>query len=429
MCILIYSYNYYPEKIGIAPLMTELAEGLVKRGHNVRVVTAFPWYPDNTISSRYSGRLYLKEEINGVIVQRCYVRANPNRTLLNRILFELSFVIFSFFQAFFGQRPEVILYVIPGLPVTLPATILGKIFNVPVLLNLQDILPDAAIEVGLMRNPWMIKVSNWLADFAYRNAEEIIVIHEGFRKNLVNRGVDPDKIFEIPNWVNINEIRPIPRDKPNSFQDQYNLHDRFVVLYSGNIARTQPLEYLIHAASFLNHLPDITIVIVGPTRSFERLNRAIALYEVRNAMILPFQSDERYKEMLAASHICMVMQCRNVVDFNMPSKIPKIMASGRAIIASVPENGTAASVIRRSNAGIVVPPENSRAIANAIQNLYSDRELLDQLGENGRRYAERHFSFNRIIRKYQERLGLAIEKYQERLQLAVEEYRMKRRQQ
>ena len=427
MCILIYSYNYYPEKIGIAPLMTELAEGLVKRGHNVRVVTAFPWYPDNNIPSRYSGKLYLKEEINGVIIQRCYVRANPNRTLLNRILFELSFVIFSFFQALVGERPQVILYVIPGLPVTLPATLLGKIFNVPVLLNLQDILPDAAIEVGLMRNRQMIKVSNWLADFAYRKAEEIIVIHDGFTRNLVNRGVDPDRIFEIPNWVNINEILPIPRDKPNSFQNDYNLHDRFVVLYSGNIARTQPLEYLIHAASFLNHLPDITIVIVGPTRSFERLNRAIDLYEVRNAMILPFQSDERYKEMLAASHICMVMQCRNVVNFNMPSKIPRIMASGRAIIASVPENGTAASVIQSSHAGIVVPPENSRAIANAIQKLYSDREWLEELGRNGRRYAEEHFSFDGTVQEHGQRPESAINRYEQRLRSAIRNFRARRR--
>ena len=427
MRVLIYSYNYYPEKIGIAPLMTELAEGLVKRGHNVRVVTAFPWYPDNKIPRIYSGRLYLKEEINGVIIQRCYVRANPNRTLLNRILFELSFVIFSFFQALVGERPEVILYVIPGLPVTLPATILGKIFKVPVLVNLQDILPDAAIAVGLMRNRQMIKVSNWLADFAYRKAQEIIVIHEGFRANLVNRGVDPDRIFEIPNWVDINAIRPIPRDKPNSFQNDYNLHDRFVVLYSGNIARTQPLEYLIHAASFLKPLPGIAIVIVGPRNSFERLNRAKDRYETDNVIILPFQSDERYKEMLAASHICMVMQGRNVVNFNMPSKIPRIMASGRAIIASVPENGTAASVIQSSNAGIVVPPEDSKAIANVIQKLYSDREFLEELGQNGRRYAEERFSFDGTVQEHEQRPQSAINRYEERLGLAIRNFRARRR--
>ena len=414
MYVLIYSYNYYPEKIGIAPLMTELAEGLVQQGHNVRVVTAFPWYPDNKIPRRYSRRLYLKEEINGVIVQRCYVRANPNRTLLNRILFELSFVIFSFFQAFVDERPEVILYVIPGLPVTVPATILGKIWDVPVLLNLQDILPDAAVAVGLMRNLRMIKISDQLADFAYRKAQEILVIHDGFRENLVNRGVNPNKIVEIPNWVDVQRMHPVPWDKPNSFRDKYQLQDKFVVLYSGNIAKTQPLEYLIHAASFLKHLPDIAIVIVGPTSSFERLKRTKERYEVNNVMILPFQSDERYKEMLAASHICMVVQGSNVVDFNMPSKIPKIMASGRAIIASVSENGTAARVIRRSRGGIVVPPEDSRAIADAIEQLYSDPDLLEQLGRNGRDFAEEHFSFEGIIREYEKRLKLAIRKYNAR---------------
>lgn len=108
MQILIYSYNYHPEPIGIAPLMTELAEGLVKKGHEVRVVTAMPWYPDNEIYPNYRGKLYLREKHNGVTIQRCYVWIRRHRSLATRILFELSFIVLSFFQALIGRRPDLI---------------------------------------------------------------------------------------------------------------------------------------------------------------------------------------------------------------------------------------------------------------------------------------------------------------------------------
>jgi colanic acid biosynthesis glycosyl transferase WcaI len=139
MRILVYSYNYHPEPIGIAPLMTELAEGLAQRGHQVRVLTAMPWYPANEIAPEYRGKLYLTEKQNNVMVQRSYVWIRRDRGLRNRVLFELSFVVLSFFQALMGRRPDVILLTVPGLPVCVPAAVLGWIYRVPIVLNLQDI--------------------------------------------------------------------------------------------------------------------------------------------------------------------------------------------------------------------------------------------------------------------------------------------------
>ncbi|MGV0029441.1 glycosyltransferase, partial [Phormidesmis priestleyi] len=120
MRILIYSYNYYPEPIGIAPLMTELAEGLVKRGHEVRVVTAMPNYPERQIYEGYRGKLYVNEYKNGVQIQRSYVWIRPQPNLLDRVLLDASFVVSSFLPALFGWRPDVILSTSPSLPVCIP---------------------------------------------------------------------------------------------------------------------------------------------------------------------------------------------------------------------------------------------------------------------------------------------------------------------
>ncbi len=232
MRILIYSYNYHPEPIGIAPLMTELAEGLIKRGHCVRVVTSMPNYPQRRIYPEYQGKLYLTEHKNGVKIQRSYVWIRPQPNLLDRILLELSFVITSFLQALNGPT-DVILLTVPSLPVCVPAALLGWLYACPVVLNLQDILPSAAVHTGLLKNKWLIRIFAALEKFAYHTATKITVIADGFVENLLSKGVPKSKIELLPNWADVNFIRPLPKEN-NRFRTAHQLTGKFVVLYSGN---------------------------------------------------------------------------------------------------------------------------------------------------------------------------------------------------
>lgn len=152
MRILIYSYNYHPEPIGIAPLITELAEGLVKRGYEVRVVTAMPNYPQRQIYKEYRGKLYFTEHCNGVKIQRSYVWIRPRVSLLDRLLLEVSFVVTSFFHALMGKRPDIILLTAPPCLSPYRRRFWGWLRQTPIVLNLQDILPEAAVHVGLLKN-------------------------------------------------------------------------------------------------------------------------------------------------------------------------------------------------------------------------------------------------------------------------------------
>ncbi len=401
MRILIYSYNYYPEPIGIAPLMTELAEGMVKRGHEVRVLTAMPWYPEGEIHPLYKGKFFLTEKIRGVTVQRSYIWTSKERNLRNRIGFEFSFMFFSLIQALKGWRPDVILLTVPGLPVCIPAALLGGIYGSPVILNLQDILPDAAVHVGLISNEKLIKVLTNLERFAYRIATKISVIADGFTKNIVAKGVALEKIVEIPNWVDIDFIQPLPREN-NYFRKVNNLEDKFVVLYSGNIALTQGLETVIEAATYLKHITDIAVVIVGEQKALARLQNYCSKCGASNVHLLPFQPREKLPEMLAAADVGLVVQKKNVLDFNMPSKIQVLLASGRAIIASVPATGTAASAIHKSGGGIVTPPEDPQSLAASVEDLYNHRDKLIRLGNKGRAYAEQNYAFESALDKYEQ---------------------------
>ncbi|MGI8501692.1 MAG: glycosyltransferase family 4 protein [Hassallia sp.] len=400
MRILIYSYNYYPEPIGIAPLMTELAEGLVKRGHEVRVVTAMPNYPERQIYEGYRGKLYVNEYKNGVQIQRSYVWTRPQPNLLDRVLLDASFVVSSFLPALFGWRPDVILSTSPSLPVCIPTALLGWLHDCPVVLNLQDILPEAAVHVGLLKNKFLIQVFATLEKFAYRTATKISVIADGFVDNLRSKGVAANKIVQIPNWVDVNFIHPLPKEN-NPFRAAHNLDGKFVVLYSGNIALTQGLETVVKAAATLRDVPDIAFVIVGEAKGLQRLQQECQDIGADNVLLLPFQPREKLPEMLAAADVGLVVQKKNVISFNMPSKIQVLLASGRALVASVPDNGTAARAIRQSGGGVVVTPEDSQALATAVLDLYQHPEKVKTLGYNSRQFAIEQYSFDQALNNYE----------------------------
>ncbi|WGV25660.1 glycosyltransferase family 4 protein [Halotia branconii] len=401
MHILIYSYNYHPEPIGIAPLMTELAEGLVERGHQVRVITGMPNYPQREIYDGYKGKWYVTEQNNGVTIQRSYLRIKSKPNLIDRLLLELSFIFTSLPQALNGKRPDVILLTVPPLLVSLPATLLGWMYKCPVVLNVQDILPEAAVRVGLMKNKWMIKACEVLEKFAYRNASKISVIADGFYDNLVNKDVPVKKIVCIPNWVNVNFIRPLAKAN-NLWKIAHQLDRKFVVMYSGNIALTQGLETVVAAAANLRHIKEVVFVIVGESKALARLQEYCLSCGADNILLLPLQPREQLPQMLSAADVGLIVQKRNVISFNMPSKIPLLLASGRPIIGSVPATGTAARAIQESGGGIIVEPESSDALAAAVLDLYRNSVLATQLGNKGRQFAVECYSFKQSIEQYEE---------------------------
>jgi colanic acid biosynthesis glycosyl transferase WcaI len=402
MRFLIYSYNYYPEPIGIAPLMTELAEGLVKRGHEIRVITAMPNYPERRIYEGYQGKLFSTTEENGVTVQRSFVWVKPHPGLIDRLLLEASFVVTSFFQALNGWRPDVILTTVPPLPVCVPAKLLSLLYRAPIVLNLQDILPEGAVQVGLLKNKILIRVFEFLERFAYRSATGISVISGAFTGNLIDKGVPLHKITLIPNWVDVDFIRPLPKEE-SYFRKAHNLEGKFVVMYSGNIALSQGLETVIKAAARLCHIPEIAFVIVGEAKALAELQQICLSCGADNVLLVPFQPREKLPQMLAAADVGLIVQKSNI-SFNMPSKIQILLASGRAIIASVPQAGEAARVVRRSSGGLVVPPEQPAELAKAILSLYSDRQRLKELGCQGRQFAVDTYQFEQALNGYEKLL-------------------------
>lgn len=380
--------------------MTELAEGLVGRGHEVRVITGMPNYPQREIYPAYRGKWFVTEQKNGVTIQRSYLRIKSKPNLLDRLLLELSFVATSLPQALKGWQPDVILLTVPPLLVSLPAALLGRLYNCPVVLNLQDILPEAAVSVGLIKNKLIIRAFEALEKFAYKSAHTISVIADGFVENLIGKGIKPEKIVCIPNWVNVNFISPLPKEN-NAWRTEHQLDGKFVVLYSGNIALTQGLETVVEAAALLRNIPEIVFAIAGESHALSSLQKHCISCGATNVLLLPLQPREKLPQMLAGADVGLVVQKRNVISFNMPSKIPLLLASGRPIVASVPQGGTAARAVGKSGGGVVVEPESPEALAAAVLGLYNDPDLVLKLGKKGRQHAQERYSFEQAIAQYE----------------------------
>ena len=196
----------------------------------------------------------------------------------------------------------------------------------------------------------------------------------------------------------------------NAFRQAHGLQDKFVVLYSGNIARTQGVRTIIHAAEALQHLSNIEFVIAGEERQLGDLQNLREELGVKNVTLLPFAPRQELPTMLAAADVSLIMQKASVVGFNMPSKTMVLLASGRPIVASIPDGGAAAQAVRDSGGGLVVEPEKPKALARAIQELYNDPKRSEQLGKKGRSYAIANYSFEQSLEGYESLLASLVDK-------------------
>jgi len=401
MNILILGMNYAPERTAIGPYTTELSEYLVSRGHRVHVITAFPHYPEWEIQEPYRGRMFFKEERNGVRVLRSYVRLPRNRGGLQRVLYDFSFSISAFIAGLGVPNIDVLFAVSPPVQLGLSAWILSKVKRATFVFQIYDLAVDAAVALGILKSPSIIRLGRWLENFVCRRARKILVICQGFVDSIRARGVPEAKIVLLPEWVDTESIRPMERQ--NSFREAQGLDaSRFLVLHSGNMGAKQGLDNAIQAAEKLGADDGIAFLFAGDGSDKSRLMEAVARQGIANVGFLPLQPDNVFPQMLSAADVLLIDQRASVVDIVIPCKLLTYMAAGRPVVAAVHADSEAAKYIRRADCGLVVPPEQPQALADAIRTLHADRALAERLGRNGRSFAEVNFAKQRILQRYDE---------------------------
>ena len=390
--------RYQPDLTGTGPIVTDLATGLTELGDDVTVVTSMPHYGRKEVPSEYKGRLFHRQNCLGVDVRRTFVYVPPNPGGFHRGMNYLSYTLMCSVIGLLSGRHDVVLCVNPPITVGFAGFLIGLIRRMPVVFNVQDVWPDCLETIGQLRNPLLIRIFRHLETFIYRISARVTVLSDGMRQNLVAKGVEEGKILVIPNWADVDQIRPVR--KKNNFRGAHNLNGHFVVMFAGNLGYVSALDTLLDAAKVLQYNQSILFLVVGEGNAKAGLQGRAKRLGLKNVRFLPRQPKENLSEMLGAADVSLVSLHRHLGQLNVPSKTYSIMASARPVIAAVPGDSEIARLVRETDCGVLVPPQDPEALAATIDRVSQNRANLEHMGANGRRCAVTSFDKRTLISRY-----------------------------
>lgn len=392
---------YFPPEIGSAShLFYELAESLAKKKYRVTVITGFPRYNvDKKRMKDYKGKFIIRELAAGIRVVRLRIPFFSGSIPVFKGLNQFITAVFLFFAGLFFASCDLILLYSPPLPLGLSGYFLGKIKKSSLLVNVQDLFPQSAIDLGVLKNKYLIKFFETIEGFIYEKADFIIVHSPGNEQHVINKGAGAHKVTVIPNWVDTDLIKPSNRF--NRFRKEHSLDNKFIVSFVGVMGYSQDMEVIIESALQLRDCEKILFLLVGGGIKKEGLEKKVKNNNLRNVKFLPFQSREKYPSVLSASDVCLVTLKEEVKTPVVPSKIASIMSSARPLIAGMNFNGDAIRLIEEAECGICVEPGNSQMLTDGIMKLYNNCALRDELSKKGRMYAQQYFSRDVCIAKYE----------------------------
>ena len=402
MRIIVWAINYAPELTGIGPFNKELCEFLAADGHDVEIVTTFPYYPSWRKRPENRWRFSASESCEGVRIDRCWHYVPTRPSLLKRILHEASFVATSFLRVLGMKRPDLFIVVSPPLLLGAAATVACWIKKVPYVFHVQDLQPDAALGLEMVKPGLFTRLLYGLESFAYRHAALVSGISEGMMKAFERKGVPKDKRVYFPNGVRLSATPEI--ENTGTFRKRHNLsNDDFLAVYSGNLGVKQGLEIVIEAAR-LSADPRLRFVICGEGAQRTTLQRRVQELGLKNVSMLPLQPAKDYHAMLADADLCLVTQMHGSGQAFLPSKLLNILAAAKPVVAVADEDSAVAVAVKQGRFGLSVPPEDPAALLEAIEDIRRHPDSLESLGHAGRSFVEQ-FAMDRVLRDFCVTLG------------------------
>lgn len=401
MRILINGTNYHPEKIGIGKYTGEMAEWLARRGHEVRVVTAPPYYPEWRVGDSYSASRYRRERLSGVDIWRCPLWIPAKLSGLKRILHLASFALSSLpvmlRQIFW--RPDVVLVIEPPLMCAPAAWLTARLCGAKSWLHIQDFEVDAAFELGILRSTRARRFALAAESLLMRRFDRVSTISPRMLERLAEKRVASQNAYLFQNWVDTDAIFPMSAASP--FRDELGISpEKIVALYSGNMGEKQGLEIVIEAARLLADEERLVFVLCGEGGARGRLlERAAGLC---NVLWLPLQPIERLNELLNLADVHLLPQRADVADLLMPSKLLGMLSSGRPVLATTFLDTQLGQLL--ADCGELSPPGDSSALADALERMIADPVRRAAQGRKGRLHAESLFDYNRTLIQFEKEL-------------------------
>ena len=392
--------HFAPDIAPTGVVMTRIVDELARRGHELHVITALPWYREHRVEPGYETRWWSEERTTWGTITR--VNPFPGKSKSNIFRRAIGFVLFSVLVGIRGLRAggkgpvDGVLAMSPPLTLGVTGWLVRVVRGGRLVFNIQDVFPDAAIETGAISNPVVISVARWLEKFSYRRSDAVVLLSDDLATNVRSKlgRRDQHRVRVIPNFVDTDAIRPASRN--NSYRSDLEIGDDPVVMYAGNVGYSQSLDLLIEAAKTM---PEVIFVINGDGSARSSLEeRARGL---RNVRFVDYQPIERLNEVLAAADVHVVPLRKGLAKVSVPSKSYSVLAAGRALLAAIDPGTEIPRVLAESGGGISVAPDDPSAFVDALREMLADRDRLSAMGRGGREWVERHVSPSGVASAYE----------------------------
>jgi len=394
MKFLIVSQYFWPEEFRI----NDLAFELVKKGHEVHVITGNPNYPKGVFIKGY-GFKYLTETFQGVKIFRVPIFPRRNNSIM-LVLNYLSFIFFGSLFAYFHKEKYDKVFGVNYSPITaiLPAIIYCKKNKLKLSIWVQDLWPESIIAASNIQSEIIQKWVGKLVKFIYLKSDLIFVSNNEFKYSIIEKGISSKKIKFLPNWaedffVSSKELKPVRKD--------FNIPNGFVIMFAGNLGEAQDLEAVLKAAELTKENHSIQWVFIGDGRKFNYLKETIKEKELTKTVSLlgRFPTESMPSFFKLADMMLVSLKDEYIFSLTVPGKIQSYLASRKPILAML--NGAGSKVVLEANCGLVANAGDYKKLAENVFESYTlSNEILEGLGSNAFNFYLKNYSKEKIINNF-----------------------------
>jgi glycosyltransferase involved in cell wall biosynthesis len=366
----------------------ELGQRLAAQGDKLQVVASQVGYLSGRRVRTGRGGLFYRENIGGIEVLRAYAPAVHNRGFGWRIW---TFLVFMTTSAWAGLRAgpaDLVMGTSPPIFQGLSAWLVARLRRVPFLLEIRDLWPEFAIDMGMLKIPVLQSLARRLETFLYRHADHLLVNSPAYRDYLLKKGVPAAKISFVANGVDIDMFRPDTDGA--AIRSRFGLEGKTLVVYAGAHGMANDLGTILQAAERLRSDSSLHFLFVGDGKERANLESEARRLNLSNVTFAGPLPKEAMPDVLAAADIC-VATLMNIPMFatTYPNKVFDYMAAGRPTVLGI--DGVIRRVLEEADGGLCITPGDPVGLADAIARLADDAGLRDRMGRSARRHVATHF--------------------------------------
>jgi colanic acid biosynthesis glycosyl transferase WcaI len=393
-----YLVQQFPPEVGAGPArVTEMAAHWIAAGAEVRVFTGMPNRPEGRIHAAYRRRAFMREQWEGIDVRRSWLYASPRPGFAHTLLNNLTFMGSAALTGLRGGDVDVLIASSPPFLPHVTGAVLGALRRVPLVLEIRDLWPDYLVGMGVLKPGHISGAIFGLERRLLLRAAHSVVVTESFRRRIIEKGTDADRVDVIPNGVDLGFYHPA--DEPPPLPSLIRADGERIIGYLGNFGAGQALANVLRTAALLRDLP-LRFVLAGDGPDRAVLTSTVAELGLTNVAIHGAIPKEQTRAFHNACDIALVpLAPFPILRETVPSKLFEIMACERPLVACLAGEG--AAIVERSRGGVVVEPGSPEALAAALRRLVARPPAeMEEMGSRGRAYVAAHYSREVLAARY-----------------------------